>query len=82
VPADASAVVLNVTAAESTATGYLSLWPTGLAQPNVSSVNFHARQTVPNAVIVPLGGGSIDIFNAFGTTHVIVDVVGWYAAPG
>jgi len=34
---------------------------------------------VPNLVVVKLSaGGKIDIFNAFGTTHVIVDVVGWY----
>ncbi len=35
--------------------------------------------TVPNLVVVKLGtGGSIDIFNGYGTTDVVVDVVGWY----
>jgi hypothetical protein len=41
--------------------------------PDVSSVNFRSGQTVPNAVIVPLGrDGRIDIFNALGTTQVLV----------
>jgi len=30
-------------------------------------------------VVVKLSAaGTIDIFNAFGATHVIVDVVGWF----
>jgi hypothetical protein len=34
---------------------------------------------VPNLVVVKLSvSGQIDIFNAFGTTNVIVDVVGYY----
>ena len=38
-----------------------------------------AGQTVPNLVVVQLSAsGQIDIFNAFGSTNVIVDVVGWY----
>ena len=35
--------------------------------------------TVPNLVVVKLGtGGAIDIFNGYGTSDVVVDVVGWY----
>jgi hypothetical protein len=38
-----------------------------------------AGQTVPNLVVVKLSAlGKIDISNAFGTTNVIVDVVGYY----
>jgi hypothetical protein len=38
-----------------------------------------AGQTIPNAVIVGLGPtGTIDIFS-FAASHVIVDVVGYFA---
>jgi len=84
VPAAASvippkAVVLNVTVANTTAASDLIVWPDGASQPLASDLNFVAGQTVPNLVVVQLSAsGQIDIFNAFGSTHVIVDVVGWY----
>jgi hypothetical protein len=80
VPASgASAVVLNVTVAAPTTASDLVIWPDGAMMPVASDLNFVGGQTVPNLVVVKLSaGGKIDIFNAFGTTHVIVDVVGWY----
>jgi hypothetical protein len=34
---------------------------------------------VPNLVVVQLGtNGKIDVYNAFGSTHVLIDVMGWY----
>jgi hypothetical protein len=80
VPASgASAVVLNVTVTAPTTASDLVIWPDGASMPVASDLNFVGGQTVPNLVVVKLSaGGKIDIFNAFGTTHVIVDVVGWY----
>ncbi|HET9656026.1 MAG TPA: hypothetical protein VFP72_11770, partial [Kineosporiaceae bacterium] len=41
---------------------------------------FNAGQTVPNLVIAKVGaGGWISIYNRLGNTHVIVDVMGWFA---
>ncbi|HEV8295881.1 MAG TPA: hypothetical protein VGQ20_01245 [Acidimicrobiales bacterium] len=80
---DMAAVVLNVTAADASDGGYLTVWPTGVDRPNASNLNFVPGHTVPNLVSVGVGsGGRISIFNAFGTTHVIVDIVGWYDASG
>ena len=79
VPADAGAVALNVTAISPTATSYLTIWPKGVSRPNASNLNLAAGRTVPNMVIVPIGDdGSISIFNANGTTHLAVDVLGWF----
>lgn len=73
------AVVMNVTAVAPTVGGYLSAWPTGEAQPEVSSLNFVPGQTVPNLVTVKVGAtGAVSIFNAAGQTHVLADVVGYY----
>jgi hypothetical protein len=72
------AVVINVTATQSTQPSYLTISPTGEARPNASNVNFAAGQTVPNLVVAKLGNnGRINIYNSIGLTHVIIDVVGW-----
>jgi hypothetical protein len=82
IPADATAVVLNVTATEPSVGGFVTVWPSGQPQPATSNLNFLANQTVPNLVTVGLGaGGSVDLSNAFGTSHLIVDATGWFA-PG
>jgi hypothetical protein len=82
VPADATAVVLNVTAVTPTAGGWLTLYPADGALPLASNVNFSAGQVVPNAVTVRLGSGGeagrIKIFNSAGQTHVLVDVAGYF----
>jgi hypothetical protein len=73
------AVVLNVTVTGPTAASYLSVYPTGSARPTVSSLNFKAGWTGANNVTVPVGtGGQVDIYNFAGTTHVIVDILGYY----
>jgi hypothetical protein len=84
VPSSANAVVLNVTAVTPTAGGYLTVYPTGRPTPLASSLNFAAGGVVPNAVTVELGtGDSIAVFNGSGgCTHVVVDVVGYYAGSG
>lgn len=76
------AVALNVTATRATASSFLTVWPGGRAQPTASNLNFAAGQTVPNLVIVGVGGnGTISVFNKLGATDVIIDVVGWYPTP-
>ncbi|CAB4943973.1 unannotated protein [freshwater metagenome] len=79
VPTDAKSAVLNVTATEADAVSYLTVWPAGQGRPDSSSLNTSPGLTVPNLVITKLGkGGVVDLYNAFGTVHVIADVVGWF----
>ena len=74
-----SAVVLNVTVTDTTAASYLTVWPDGEGQPTASDLNWVVGLTVPNLVVVKLGpNGKIDLYNAAGSTNVIIDVVGWY----
>jgi hypothetical protein len=78
-----SAVILNVTVTNPTASGYLTLYPTGVTRPLASNLNFVARQTVPNLVEVALGsGGKVTAFNSAGSTDVIFDVAGWVSTQG
>lgn len=77
------AVVLNVTAVNPTAASFLTVYPSGATRPRTSNVNFAARQTVANTVVAQLGpDGAINVVNSDGSTHVIVDVVGWLPATG
>ena len=75
-----AAVALNVTATGSLAPGFLTVFPTGAAQPTASNLNFSTGQTIPNMVIVPVGSaGQVSIFNgALDAAHVVVDVLGWF----
>ena len=81
VPADGvSAVVANVTVVGPTQAGFLTVWPAGGHLPTISNLNFVPGQTVPNLVTVGVGtGGQILVYNPAGVSHVVVDVVGWYA---
>ena len=75
-----SAVVVNVTVAETTGDSFLTVWPTGIAQPGISNLNYLPGQAVPNLVTVALGtDGKLSVYNKRGLTHVIFDVVGYYA---
>jgi Excalibur calcium-binding domain len=80
VPANATAVVLNVTATRSQGNGFLQVFPTGRATIGSSStlnLDF-AGQTIPNAAFAPLGdGGKVTVFTTF-TTDVLVDVFGYF----
>ena len=56
------------------------MWPTnaGATPPNVSNLNFNNGMNIPNLVITQIGDdGKINIFNAFGSTHVLIDVLGY-----
>jgi hypothetical protein len=78
VPANATAVVANVTATNTTAWGFLTVWPAGGAQPASSNLNFLPGQTVPNLVMIKLGpGGTLAISNGRGSANVLVDVMGY-----
>jgi hypothetical protein len=74
-----SAVVLNVTGADATAGGFVTVWPTGQPIPNASNLNLVAPgDTAPNLVIVPVGsGGRVSLYTEAGT-HLIADVFGYF----
>ncbi len=79
VPAGAKAVVINVTATNTTGGGYLTVYPSG-ARPLASNLNWAAGTTVPNLVIATLSsGGGITIYNSAGSTDIVIDVLGYYS---
>ncbi|MEI7622287.1 MAG: S8 family serine peptidase [Actinomycetes bacterium] len=78
-PTGARVVALNVTVAEPTASGYLTVFAPQASVPKVSNLNFVAGQIIPNLVIAEVGiDGKVALFNSAGSTPVFVDVVGWF----
>lgn len=74
------AVAINVTVTQPTAYSHVTVYPTGSTRPNASNVNFTGGQTIANMVIVPVGSnGQISLHNNAGQTHLVVDVLGWFA---
>jgi len=82
IPTTASAFSLNVTAVPHKALGYLTTWPTGVAQPLVSTLNSPKGQAVANAAIVPAGnGGNVSVY-VTDDSDVVLDINGYFAPPG
>src|SRR6266511_1159371 len=78
----AGAVVLNLWVLRPTTTGYLTVYPGGQSRPATWNLNFRAGETRANRVIVPVGAdGTVTVYNRAGSSHVIVDVNGWYTSP-
>jgi hypothetical protein len=76
------ALSLNITVTGAPAAppgAFLLAWPQAGTPPPVSILNYQAGQTIANAAIVPLSlAGGITI-NVSHSTHVIVDVNGYFA---
>jgi len=78
IPPTAAAYSLNVTVVPHQPLGYLTIWPTGLSQPLVSTLNSTDGRVKANAAIVPAGsGGAISVF-ATDPTDVILDINGYF----
>ncbi len=80
-PADASSVVLNVTAVDALGWGFVTEFPTGAARPNASNLNYDAGSTNANTDVARLGAGGDVCIYTYWATHLIVDVIGHLPGP-
>ncbi len=78
VPVTATAVIANITVTGSTAGSFVTAWPAGEAKPNASNLNFGPGATVANLSVVKLSNGQLSLATAVGSTHVVVDVLGYF----
>jgi len=77
-PSSAKAYVFNATVVPPGSMPYLTLWPDGQQQPNVSTLNAYDGFITSNMAIVPTTNGSIDAYAA-ALTHLILDISGFFA---
>jgi len=82
IPATASAYSLNVAVVPKHNLSFLTVWPTGQPQPEVSTLNSPDGRIKSNAAIVVAGtNGAISVF-ATDTTDVIIDINGYASDAG
>jgi alpha-tubulin suppressor-like RCC1 family protein len=82
IPTTAGAVVLNVTATNATARGFLTVWPCGTTRPNASSVNYTPGTSIANGVTINTGtGGRICIYNNQ-PVDLVIDANGHHPTSG
>lgn len=77
----AKAVALNVTVVNETQPSWLALWPSGVARPLISNINFYPESgALANGCVVPLSTNAQDlsVFNSDGLVDVIIDVTGYF----
>lgn len=79
VPADATAVFVNVTAVAPQANGYLRLFPCG-ALPGTSTLNYATGQTVPNGALALLSPTGDLCIMTKAASEIIVDVMAYLPA--
>jgi len=78
IPSNAAAYALNITAMPTGPLGFITIWPTGDAQPTVSTLNSPSGTVIANGAIIPAGtNGGINVF-ASNPTGVIVDINGYF----
>jgi hypothetical protein len=78
----ARAIAVTITVTEPWTAGYLTAWAGG-TRPTISALNYAASQTIANTTIVPVipgAGNDFEVYS-FATAQVIMDVVGYFAAP-
>jgi hypothetical protein len=79
VPANAIAVVINLTAVSPTLNTDLTVYPGGNV-PLTSDLNPAAGQVKGNLTVATISSsGTISIYNNSGSVNVVVDVLGWYS---
>ena len=82
IPSNAAAYSLNVTVVPSKTLDYLTLWPAGQSQPNVSTLNSLDGRIKANAAIVPAGtSGGVSVYVS-DTANVILDIDGYFVPAG
>lgn len=79
IPADAKAVIGNITATQSFGRSWQLVWPQGSSLPTASVLNTDTGNVRPNMVLSATGpNGDWSIYNSLGNTALIFDAVGYF----
>jgi hypothetical protein len=82
IPSGTEAISVNITVVAAPgipAGSFLLAWPTGQAPPPTAIMTYGPNQIISNAAIIPLGTGDQINVNVSGSTHVIMDINGYFA---
>ena len=80
IPANASAYSFNLAVVPSGPLGFVTIWPTGESQPVASNISSYNGEILSNAVLVGVGtSGAVSVYVS-NTTHVVLDISGYFVA--
>ncbi|MEV6728498.1 MULTISPECIES: PKD domain-containing protein [unclassified Streptomyces] len=80
IPADATAVAFNMTGTGATENAHVIAYPDPTRRPATSNLNLEPGKDKSNQAIVPVGpDGTITLYTNSGSTHLVLDAVGYYA---
>ncbi|MEZ0091195.1 PKD domain-containing protein [Streptacidiphilus sp. EB129] len=75
---NASSVLLNLTATDTTGNGFVTAYPDGGSRPTAAGLNYRPGQTVANLVDVPVGAdGVVDLYSSAGSLDMVADLEGY-----
>jgi hypothetical protein len=78
-PTTATAVTLNVTALGATSPTTVTAYPANMTRRLTANLNLGPGRTVANQVMVGVApGGTVRLYNAKGSVHLVADLVGYY----
>ncbi|MGW0131589.1 beta strand repeat-containing protein [Streptomyces sp. NPDC003299] len=81
VPTSVTAVAIDVTAVNQTASGFVTAYADSTQRPITSSTNFTAASTTTGYQIVPVGtDGKIDLYTHGSNVALIVDLTGYFTS--
>ena len=78
IPYEATSLVMNATATNTTKASYLTAWSGWYQRPGTSNLNWVAGMTRANLVTTPVGDGEFRLRNNVGVADFISDVTGYY----
>ncbi|MGI9644522.1 MAG: CAP domain-containing protein [Ilumatobacteraceae bacterium] len=82
VPDIATAVVINLTATDPTAAGWIRAYPCDAPEPGSSTLNVQAGRTRANSAIVPTSTDGTICIRSTSTTDLLIDLTGWFGPAG
>ena len=84
IPINPAAVAINVASTDQTGTGHIRVIVTGGGVPLAALLNYEAGTNISNAAVVrslETGTNDIFIYSGVSASHVVVDIMGYFAAP-
>ena len=81
IPTSAAAYALNISVVPHGTLGALVIWPQGEIQPFISTMGSPDGRVKAHAAIVPAGNNAVSVYVS-DTTDVILDIEGYFSAPG
>jgi hypothetical protein len=78
VPAAATAAAVTITVLGDDVESFVTVWSATDPRPGTSLLNPQPGLVLSQATNIGLGGGALSIYNAVGSAHAIVDLIGYY----